>query len=114
MPVGILDANKLGYNEPRPQSMDSSGRMRDNPTATKLFKIHKGDFLRTRHNEQIKTVCVISLSPANGNLQCQPANTATAGEGEKFKIQFTRILVTQTRLINVNPIGDVQDSGPRL
>lgn len=113
IPVSILEANNPDYHEPRPQSADNSGKMRDNPTATKLFKIHKGDFLRTRHNDQIKTVCVISLSPVNGNLQCQPVNIATTGEGDKFKIQFTRILITQTRLINISPIGDVQDSGPR-
>ena len=100
-PVTLLDANNSKFVPSR------------HPAARKLFTIHKGDALRTIHKGEMKTVIVCGLRPSEGNRYVVCLQHTAADKSATFTIQFTRILLTQTRLIHVNPIGDVQDSGPR-
>jgi hypothetical protein len=84
---------------------------RPHPLAKKLFAVCKGDILRTVHKGTEKTVRVMKLKPSesNQNLVCVVHHAATAEE--EFTIQFSRIIITQTRRLHVSPIGDVRDPG---
>jgi CRISPR-associated endonuclease Csn1 len=109
LPEGRIDANHVTLLDANnPKFVPSR-----HPAARKLFTVHKGDALRTLHKGELKTVVVCGLRPSEGNryVVCLP-HTA-ADKKTTFTIQFTRVLLTQTRLIHVNTIGDVQDSGPR-
>ena len=99
--LSVWDANTPGSVWPKPH-----------PAAKKLFVVSKGDALRTVHKGELKTVRVAKLKPSesNRNIVCVEATAAT--DDAEFTIQFTRILLTQTRLLNVTPIGDVKDPGP--
>jgi len=100
----VWEANSVRANTVKPH-----------PLAKKLFAVCKGDILRTIHKGTEKTVRVAKLQPSdsNQNLVCVTHNSAT--DAEKFTIQFSRILTTQTRLLHVSPIGDVRDPGaPKL
>lgn len=111
----LLTVNRSDYKPMRPATADAKGKPRPIPTARKLFVVRQGDCLRTLHEGSLKTVRVTSISPTNGNLTCQSVRSAspTADKASgSFKIQFARILVTQTRLLHISPIGDVRDPGP--
>lgn len=113
--VDLLTVNRSDYKPQRPTATDAEGKMRPIPIARKLFVVRQGDCLRTMHEGSLKTVRVTSISPTNGNLICQPERCAlpTADKSSgSFKIQFARILITQTRLLHISPIGDVRDPGP--
>jgi CRISPR-associated endonuclease Csn1 len=101
-PVLVLDGNDPNFVPTRPKD----------PIARKLFTIHKGDLLRTVHLGETKTVRVKGLkpSPSNFNLVCAPHTAAI--DNTDFTIRLGRVLTTQTRLLHVDPIGNVQDPGP--
>jgi CRISPR-associated endonuclease Csn1 len=101
-PVLVLDGNNPKFIPTRPKD----------PIARKLYTVHKGDLLRTVHRGETKTIRVkgINPSPTNFNLVCVPHNAAN--DNNKFTIQLGRVLKTQTRLLHVDPIGNVQDPGP--
>ncbi|WP_298288793.1 type II CRISPR RNA-guided endonuclease Cas9 [Novosphingobium sp.] len=82
------------------------------PAAKKLFVVSKGDALTTVHKGEEKLVRVAKLQPSetNRNIVCVAAKSAT--DEAKFTVQFSRILITKTRLVHVSPIGDVRDPGP--
>lgn len=112
--VDLIDANRPGFIEPRPVSKDSEGRERPNPTAVKLFTVHVGDMLRTVDNKGMPRIVVIcSIVPSEGNRKLRCIDHTVAESSRDFGIGFAGLLKTQTRLIYVSPIGDVQDSGPR-
>lgn len=99
--VAVFDANNPHFVAPR------------HPAARKLFTAHKGDLLRTLHRGDIKIVRVTGIKPSDTNRKLVCVLHTEATEQNKFTIQFGRVLATQTRLLHVSPIGDVQDSGPR-
>lgn len=110
-----LTVNRRRYQPERPKKPDADGNLRPDPTAKLLFVVRAGDCLRTIHNGILKTVLVTSLSPANGYVRCKPVQVAppdTDKSSGSFTIQFSRILVTQTRPLHISSIGEVRDPGP--
>jgi CRISPR-associated endonuclease Csn1 len=84
------------------------------PAAKMLFTVRKGDALRTIHKGELKIVTVVGISPSEANRNLVVLHNAAADKSQKFKIQFSRILATKTRLISIDSIGNIQDSGPRV
>ena len=84
------------------------------PAAKKLFTVHKGDALRTLHKGELKVVTVVGISPSESNRNLIVLPNTAYDISQKFTIQFSRIIVTKTRLISVDSIGNIQDSGPRI
>jgi CRISPR-associated endonuclease Csn1 len=99
--LSVWDANQCDLHAERPH-----------PAAHKLFTVHKGDLVRTMHKGELKTTRVFSIRPSLGNelLACCPHTSSKTDDG--IFIKFSRILVTQTRLVHVSPIGEVHDPGP--
>jgi CRISPR-associated endonuclease Csn1 len=98
--IAVFDANNPNFKPVR------------HPAARKLVTLHKGDAIRTMHKGETKTVKVFSLVPSEGNekIRCAPHNAAR--NEPEVQIRFGRFLLTQSRLVYVNAIGDVQDPGP--
>ena len=97
-----------------PQGQKIYRGKRPHPSAKLLFTVHKDDALQTTTLDgELRVVRVSSIAPSENNEQLWCFEHTTSGTGRKWNIKFSRILVTKTRLIHVNPIGDVQDSGPR-
>lgn len=108
MPSGDVVASALTVWE---ANAKISRHTKPHPAARRLFSVCKGDPLRTIHKGVTKTVRVTKLKPSesNRNIVCSEHNAAT--DEATFTIQFSRIVVTRTRLLRVSPIGDVQDPG---
>lgn len=100
--LSVWEANRRGASMPRPT----------HPAARMLFTVRKGDALRTAHKGVVKLVRVANLRPSDSNRNLVCVESSAAQDDEKFSIQFSRILATQTRPLHVSAIGDVRDPGP--
>lgn len=98
----VWEANARNSPQPRPH-----------PAARKLFSVCKGDALKTVHKGAEKTVRIFSIRPSQGNelLACCPIEAANASDDQVF-IRFNRLMITQTRLVYISPIGELRDPGP--
>ena len=85
---------------------------RPHPAAQLLFTVHKDDTLRTILDGQTRIVRVSSIAPSDDNQQLWCFEHTSSTKGRKWNIAFGRILKTETRLVHVDPIGDVRDPGP--
>ncbi|MBI2813576.1 MAG: type II CRISPR RNA-guided endonuclease Cas9 [Opitutae bacterium] len=86
--------------------------MRPHPAAQLLFTVHKHDTLLTKLGGETRVVWVSSIAPSEDNQQLWCFEHTSSTKGRKWNIAFGRILKTETRLVHVDPIGDVRDPGP--
>jgi CRISPR-associated endonuclease Csn1 len=100
--LSVWDANRRTTPLTRPQ-----------PTAAKLFTVHKSDVIRVSHDGSEVIARVVKFAPSKGNrrIVCCDIKDADSKTSAIF-IKFSSVLKKNVRLIHVTSIGDVRDPGP--
>ncbi|QPJ65392.1 MAG: type II CRISPR RNA-guided endonuclease Cas9 [Candidatus Nitrohelix vancouverensis] len=87
--------------------------LRPHPAAKLLATLHKGDIMRVREKGKLFTGRVFSLKPSN--LQIKLTAIQDAGKNKKeINLTFNSFKIKEARLIHVDILGRIKDSGPLL
>ncbi len=108
--VSFLEINRGGQNDFKPH-----------PAAKRILKLHKRDLVKLVHKGKEKIARVVSLRPVNKQIRLvehfESGNLEKRiKEGEKLDVlvSFSKLKEYQVRLIHVDPLGKIKDTGPVL
>lgn len=118
LPDGKIEAKEVSFLE---INRNREEDFKPHPAAKRIFKLHKRDLVKLVHKGKVKIARVVSLRPVNqiirlvehfesGNLEKR------IKEGEKLDIfiSFGKLKECQLRLVHIDPLGKLKDSGPVL
>jgi CRISPR-associated endonuclease Csn1 len=119
VPVTVYEANQPAAISAKLNRLRAERKI--HPTARKVMRIHKGDYLKLEHDGVERVMRVVRLEPANGRLRAADHNES--GELQKrhddkddsFRwafIAFSQLRKRGARRVWVDPLGRVRDPGP--
>lgn len=119
VPVTIYEANQPAAIAAALNRLRAARKL--HPTARKVMRIHKGDYLKLEHDGAERMMRVVRLEPSNGRLRA--AEHKESGdlqkrhddEDDSFRwafIAFSQLKRRKARLVRVDPLGRVRDPGP--
>ena len=118
LPDGTIQGKGINFFE---ANQNDPLLKRPHPAAKLVLKIHKGDMMRLKHKDRMKTAKVVSLSPENKNIwlveHFEAGNLVKRYKEKKLEyifLGFSKLKECEARKIHVDALGRIKDPGAIL